>query len=172
MEHVIGRTVLLQCSSLRSFFKKSCKEFSEKLGNWESFWTYNSLERKLFDKIWSNYVWIRYLEAFVLQIRCWACNFIKKRFQYRCFSVKFAKFLRASFYKTPTVVTFGYRHSAIFFFLENDLFLCYLCSLWDGFSCRWCIICSFGFNYLEAIKRFFLKKKLFLNFKVIKKYNL
>ena len=35
-----------------------------------------------------------------------ACNFIKKRFQHRCFPVKYAKFLRAPFYRTPPVAAF------------------------------------------------------------------
>ena len=33
--------------------------------------------------------------ADVLQNRCQACNFIKKRLQHRCFPMKFEKFLRA-----------------------------------------------------------------------------
>ena len=33
--------------------------------------------------------------ANVLQNRCQACNFIKKRLQHRCFPMKFEKFLRA-----------------------------------------------------------------------------
>ena len=32
---------------------------------------------------------------FVIEIECPACNFIKKWLQHRCFSVNFAKFLRA-----------------------------------------------------------------------------
>ena len=36
--------------------------------------------------------------ADVLQDRCQACNFIKKRLQYRYFPMKFAKFLRTPFF--------------------------------------------------------------------------
>ena len=35
--------------------------------------------------------------ADVLQNRCQACNFIKKRLQHRCFPMKFIKFFRALF---------------------------------------------------------------------------
>ena len=35
--------------------------------------------------------------ADVLQNRCQACNFIKKRLQHRCFPMKFTKFLRTLF---------------------------------------------------------------------------
>ena len=41
------------------------------------------------------------MESLFKNIRTY--NFIKKRFQHNCFSVKFAKFLRTSFYRTPSV---------------------------------------------------------------------
>ena len=41
--------------------------------------------------------------ADVLQNRCQACNFIKKRLQHRCFPMKFTTFLHNNtlFYRTP-----------------------------------------------------------------------
>ena len=33
----------------------------------------------------------------------WPATILKKRLQYRCFHVKFAKFFRTLFYKTPPV---------------------------------------------------------------------
>ena len=40
--------------------------------------------------------------ADVLQNRCQACNFIKKRLQHRCFPMKFTKSLRTSFFLQNT----------------------------------------------------------------------
>ena len=37
--------------------------------------------------------------ADVLQNRCQACNFIKKRLQHRCFHMKLTKLLRTTFFK-------------------------------------------------------------------------
>ena len=45
------------------------------------------------------------LLADVLQNRCQACNFIKKRLQHQCFPMKFTKFLRKLFLQnTSTLV--------------------------------------------------------------------
>ena len=41
----------------------------------------------------------------LLLIKLQACNFIKKRLQYRCFLVKFAKFLEYLFYRTLPAAT-------------------------------------------------------------------
>ena len=40
----------------------------------------------------------KHLLAGVLQNRCQACNFIKKRLQHRCFPMKFTKSLRTPFF--------------------------------------------------------------------------
>ena len=43
--------------------------------------------------------------ADVLENKCQACNFIKKRLQHRCFPRKFTKFLRKTFLQnTPTLM--------------------------------------------------------------------
>ena len=52
-----------------------------------------------------------------------AYNFIKKRLQQRCFPVKFAKFLRTSFFGTPPVAASG-----------NPLIIHYLPILKEGES--------------------------------------
>ena len=41
-------------------------------------------------------------------------NFIKKRLQHRCFPMKFAKFLRKFFYRTPPVATSVYISSEVY----------------------------------------------------------
>ena len=40
----------------------------------------------------------------VLQNRCQSCNFIKKRLQYRCFSMKFMKSLRTRFLQNTSTL--------------------------------------------------------------------
>ena len=50
-----------------------------------------------------------------------ACNFIKKRLQHRCFSVKFAKSLRTSFLQNTSGGCFcKYRMNSLFIAYEND----------------------------------------------------
>ena len=50
-----------------------------------------------------------------------ACNFIKKRLQHRCFSVKFAKSLRASFLQNTSGGCFWkYLINSLFIAYEND----------------------------------------------------
>ena len=50
-----------------------------------------------------------------------ACNFIKKRLQHRCFSVKFTKSLRASFLQNTSVGCFcKYLMNSLFTAYEND----------------------------------------------------
>ena len=44
------------------------------------------------------------LLADVLQNRCQACNFIKKRLQHRCFPMKFTKSLRAPFLQNTSAL--------------------------------------------------------------------
>ena len=48
-----------------------------------------------------------------------ACNLIKKRLQHRCFPVKFAKFLRTLFYRTPQVASSTNKHSPWWRLAEN-----------------------------------------------------
>ena len=55
--------------------------------------------------------------ADVLQKTLKACNFIKKRFQHRCFPVYIAKFLRtAFFYRTPLVAVSDVKPYSLFLF--------------------------------------------------------
>ena len=53
-----------------------------------------------------------------------ACNFIKKRLQHRCFSVKFAKSLRASFLQNTSGDCFWK-------YLMNSLFIAYESDEWS-----------------------------------------
>ena len=46
--------------------------------------------------------------SFLIKLQVWVCNFIKKRFWYRCFPVNFAKFLR-----TP-ILTEHLRRCSVF----------------------------------------------------------
>ena len=44
------------------------------------------------------------LLADILQNRCQACNFIKKRLQHRCFPMKFTKSLRTPFLQNTSIM--------------------------------------------------------------------
>ena len=43
-----------------------------------------------------------------MKMQATACNFIKKRLQYKRFPVNIAKFLKTAFYKTPLMAVSGY----------------------------------------------------------------
>ena len=105
----------------------------------------------------------------VLQKTLKVCNFIKKRFQHRCFPVYIAKFLRtAFFYRTPLVAVSDVKPYSLFLFWFLFAWSKELTHFWAvlSFIILWKLQKAFGtlfflFFWFSMAWRFWKKLTLF-----------